>query len=228
MSSASSWPTLPALPDPATRAVLGSGLLEELSYALGGPFHFLLPDAFDGNLRAMRSVLEGAGVDGFVYFAKKANKATVWSERCAANGAGVDVASVGELRDALGGGVPGEHLVVTGPAKDGALLRLAVRQGALVAVDALDELDAVLTTGPAGPARPACRSATPTPRAGTPSSRSSRAGTTTRASRSPPVTSTRTTPRPPSPEHCGSCSARVPKGTAGAWPSCSRAPVSRC
>ncbi|MCW7983957.1 amino acid decarboxylase [Streptomyces platensis subsp. clarensis] len=155
VSGASSWPTLPALPDPATRAVLGSGLLEELSYALGGPFHFLLPDAFDSNLRAMRSVLEGADVDGFVYFAKKANKATVWSERCAANGAGVDVASAGELSDALGGGVPGEHLVVTGPAKDGALLRLAVRQGALVAVDALDELDAVLATVPAGTARPA-------------------------------------------------------------------------
>ncbi|QDN85779.1 alanine racemase [Streptomyces sp. RLB3-6] len=151
----SAGPSLPALPDPATDAVLGSGLLEELSYAFGGPFHFLLPDAFDANLRAMRAALDEAGVDGFVYFAKKANKAAVWVERAAAGGAGVDVASLGELREALGHGMRGEHLVVTGPAKDDLLLRLAVQQGALIAVDSLDELDALVTTVVSGRVRPA-------------------------------------------------------------------------
>ncbi|MBT2388358.1 Y4yA family PLP-dependent enzyme [Streptomyces sp. ISL-1] len=149
-------PTLPALPDAATDAVLASGLIEELSYAFGGPFHFLLPDAFDANLEAMRAALESAGVDGFVYFAKKANKAAVWIERCAAGGAGVDVASVGELREALGHGVRGENIVVTGPAKSEDLLRLAVRHGSLVAVDALDELDTIISAvlpGTVGPAR---------------------------------------------------------------------------
>ncbi|WP_240659996.1 hypothetical protein [Streptomyces sp. WAC 01529] len=149
---------LPALPDPAADAVLASGLVQELSYAFGGPFHFLLPDAFDANLRAMRGALEEAGVAGFVYYAKKANKAAVWVERCAAQGAGVDVASLGELREALGHGVPGEHLMVTGPAKAHDLLLLAVRQGALIAVDALDELDAVLALAGGegrGGARPA-------------------------------------------------------------------------
>ncbi|MET7896941.1 Y4yA family PLP-dependent enzyme [Streptomyces mirabilis] len=147
--------SLPALPDPATDAVLGSGLLEELSYAFGGPFHFLLPGAFDANLRAMRTALDEAGVDGFVYFAKKANKAAVWVERAAAGGAGVDVASLGELREALGHGMRGEHLVVTGPAKSNPLLRLAVQQGALIAVDSLDELDALVTTVASGRVRPA-------------------------------------------------------------------------
>nr|WP_097870423.1 Y4yA family PLP-dependent enzyme [Streptomyces sp. rh34] len=148
------WPTLPVPRDPATDAVLGSGLVEELSYAFGGPFHFLLPDAFDANLRAMRAALAEARVDGFVYYAKKANKAAVWIERCAARGAGVDVASVGELREALGHGVRGENIVVTGPAKGMELLRLAVRHGALIAVDALDELDALITTVPTATARP--------------------------------------------------------------------------
>ncbi|MET9038344.1 alanine racemase [Streptomyces mirabilis] len=151
----SAGPSLPALRDPATDAVLRSGLLEELSYAFGGPFHFLLPDAFDANLRAMRAALDEAGVDGFVYFAKKANKAAVWVERAAAGGAGVDVASLGELREALGHGMRGEHLVVTGPAKDDLLLRLAVQQGALIAVDSLDELDALVTTVVSGRVRPA-------------------------------------------------------------------------
>ncbi|MFE4054791.1 Y4yA family PLP-dependent enzyme [Streptomyces sp. NPDC059096] len=149
------WPRLPALPDAATDAVVASGLLPELAYAFGGPFHFLLPDAFTANLLAMQGALAAAGVNGFVHYAKKANKAAVFVERAAAHGAGIDVASASELREALGHGVRGEHLVVTGPAKDAALLRLAVTHGALIAVDALDELDAVLTSALAGRSRPA-------------------------------------------------------------------------
>ncbi|MFI5617955.1 Y4yA family PLP-dependent enzyme [Streptomyces sp. NPDC051567] len=148
-------PTLPALPDEATDRVLASGLLPELAHAFGGPFHFLLPDAFDASLRAAREALDAAGVDGFVYFAKKANKAAVFVERAAAGGAGVDVASVAELREALGHGVRGEHLVVTGPAKDRTLLHLAVQHGALIAVDALDELDTLITGVLTGGVRPA-------------------------------------------------------------------------
>ncbi|MFE7031309.1 Y4yA family PLP-dependent enzyme [Streptomyces sp. NPDC057621] len=148
-------PVLPALPDPATEALLAGGLLPELAHAFGGPFHFLLPDAFDTNLRSLYEALATAGVDGFVYFAKKANKAAVFAERAAALGAGVDVASVGELREALGHGVRGEDLMVTGPAKDPHLLRLAVQHGALIAVDALDELDAVITRAFGGRTRPA-------------------------------------------------------------------------
>ncbi|MFD4945304.1 Y4yA family PLP-dependent enzyme [Streptomyces sp. NPDC058409] len=148
-------PTLPVLPDAATEQVLASGLLPELAYAFGGPFHFLLPDAFDANLWDMQGALAAAGVDGFVYFAKKANKAALFVERAAAGGAGVDVASVAELREALGHGVRGEHLVVTGPAKDPALLHLAVQHGAPVAVDALDELDTLVTIALTGRIRPA-------------------------------------------------------------------------
>ncbi|MFD4726735.1 Y4yA family PLP-dependent enzyme [Streptomyces seoulensis] len=153
--STGNWPSLPVLPDAATDAVVDSGLLPELAHAFGGPFHFLLPDAFTANLRDMRETLNAAGVDGFVFYAKKANKAAVFVERAAAHGAGVDVASASELREALGHGVRGEHLVVTGPAKDPVLLRLAVTHRALIAVDALDELDAVITTALAGPVRPA-------------------------------------------------------------------------
>ncbi|MEV8408393.1 Y4yA family PLP-dependent enzyme, partial [Streptomyces niveus] len=136
-------------------AVLASGLLPELAYAFGGPFHFLLPDAFDANLAAMRRAPAEAGVDGFVYFAKKANKAAVFVERAAAAGAGVDVASAAELREALGHGVRGKHLVLTGPAKNPALLELAVRHGVLVAVDSPGELDALIGAVAHRPAVPA-------------------------------------------------------------------------
>ena len=119
----------------------------------------LLPERFDVNLAGFRSRGRADATSGCgVYFAKKANKAAMWVRRCAELGAGVDVASCGELRDALGHGVRGENLVVTGPAKSADLLRLAVLHGALLAVDALDELARLIdlvTRLPAapGPAR---------------------------------------------------------------------------
>jgi diaminopimelate decarboxylase len=60
--------------------------------------------------------------------------------RCAEFGAGADVASIGELRDALGHGVRGDNLVITGAAKSEKLLRLAILHGGLAAVDSEDEL----------------------------------------------------------------------------------------
>ncbi|MER5719047.1 alanine racemase [Streptomyces sp. NPDC002132] len=139
-----------ALPPHTTeesRALLappGSALLHELRHGLGGPYHLLFPQRFDANAAAFRRAFAEAGVDGRIYYAKKANKAAVFAERAAVAGLGVDVASHGELREALASGVRGTDLIVTGPAKDDHLLRVAVLHGALVAVDALDELDRVL------------------------------------------------------------------------------------
>ncbi|WP_063791460.1 alanine racemase [Streptomyces torulosus] len=139
-----------ALPSHTTeevRALLeppGSSLLHELGHGLGGPYHVLFPRRFDANAAAFRAAFASAGVDGRVYYAKKANKASVFVERAAVAGLGVDVASHGELREALAAGVRGTDLVITGPAKDDHLLRVSVLHGALIAVDALDELDRVL------------------------------------------------------------------------------------
>ncbi|WP_120054019.1 Y4yA family PLP-dependent enzyme [Streptomyces griseorubiginosus] len=140
-------PPLPAHPDPRLDAILSGPLPHELSHALGGPFHLLLPDRFEANAAAFTAVLAEFGVEGRVYYAKKANKAAAWIEQCALSGTGVDVASTGELRDALACGVRGENIVVTGPAKAEALLRVAVLQGCLIAVDALDELERVIAVG---------------------------------------------------------------------------------
>ncbi|MEY9991111.1 diaminopimelate decarboxylase [Streptomyces sp. V4I8] len=147
MTRTTAAPPLPAHPDPRLDAILAGPLPHELSYAIGGPFHLLLPDRFDANATAFGAVLDEFGVEGRVYYAKKANKAAAWIERCALSGTGVDVASSGELRDALGCGVRGEDIVVTGPAKADALLRVAVLQGCLIAVDALDELERVIEVG---------------------------------------------------------------------------------
>ncbi|OXY87772.1 amino acid decarboxylase [Streptomyces diastatochromogenes] len=141
----STLPTLPGRTTEAVRALLRpDSLLSELSYAFGGPYHVLFPELFDSNATAFRKAFAEAGVDGHVYYAKKANKAALFAERAAVLGLGVDVASHGELREALAAGVRGADLVVTGPAKADELLRVAVLHGALIAVDALDELDRLL------------------------------------------------------------------------------------
>jgi diaminopimelate decarboxylase len=144
-------PVLPAHTRPVVRDLLGGhrDLLHELSHGLCGPFHVLFPGEFAVNIAAFRAALTRHGVDGRVYYAKKANKAACWVERCADAGIGIDVASTGELRESLGHGVRGEDIVVTGPAKSDELLQLAVRHRCLVTVDSPDELGRLigLSTG---------------------------------------------------------------------------------
>ena len=143
VESAIAFPRLPAKIGSFIRAVLTDdhALLDELSHGFGGPFHLLFPDQFAANVEAFRAELSERGVDHRVFYAKKANKAACWVERCAAAGIGVDVASLGELREALSHGVAGPNIGVTGPAKVDDLLRLAILHGCLTAIDSLDELD---------------------------------------------------------------------------------------
>jgi diaminopimelate decarboxylase len=135
-------PTLPARLANWPHVVLTehADLLHELADAIASPYHVVLPEQFDTNLSAFRAALREYGVEGQVYFAKKANKAATWMRCCAELGAGVDVASRGEFQDALGHGVRGGKLVITGPAKSDELLRLSILHGSLVAIDTQDEL----------------------------------------------------------------------------------------
>ncbi|MEV6277950.1 hypothetical protein [Nocardia sp. NPDC051832] len=136
-----------ALPLPAHRDVWeqrvldDQHLLEDIAFAVGGPFHVMYPQRIARNIHGFREVFVDAGVDGAIYYGKKANKAGCVARVCAENGTGVDVSSAGELGAALAQGVRGSELMVTGPAKSDDLLWLAVRHGALIALDALDELE---------------------------------------------------------------------------------------
>jgi diaminopimelate decarboxylase len=119
-------------------------LLADIAHAVRGPFHVLYPARFVENLTAFSNALITTGVAGRVYFGKKANKSECWLSACAEGNAGVDVASAPELVHALGHGVRGEDLEVTGAAKSEELLWLAARHRCLIAVDALDELERVI------------------------------------------------------------------------------------
>ncbi|MFQ6392239.1 Y4yA family PLP-dependent enzyme [Nocardia sp. KC 131] len=146
---------MPALTDEWERRVLDDpNLLGDIAFAIGGPFHLMYPERVARNIDGFRAAFERAGVDGVIYYGKKANKAACVARTCAQQGAGVDISSVGELTSALAQGVRGGELMVTGPAKSDDLLWLAIRHGALIAVDSLDELDRLATIAtPAAHAR---------------------------------------------------------------------------
>lgn len=137
-------PVLPALKHRFVQRLLANHLplLRELADGLGSPLHLMLPKVFEENAAAFNERLRAAGVDGLVLYAKKANKARCLVERCAPLGLGVDAASVEELTQALGAGVSGRLIGVSGPAKHPALTRLAIRQDCLLAIDSLEELQA--------------------------------------------------------------------------------------
>lgn len=134
-------PALPARTDDWERRLLADpNLLGDIAFAIGGPFHVMYPSRVTVNINGFHRAFEQAGVDGMVYYGKKANKAACVARACAEHGAGVDVSSIGELNAALSQGIRGDDLMITGPAKSDDLLWLAVRHRALLAVDSLDEL----------------------------------------------------------------------------------------
>ncbi len=144
-------PPLTAHRDPwELRLLADDRLLADLALAIGGPFHVMFPDRVTANLWAYRAAFAEARVDGAIYYARKANKAACVITACARADAGVDVSSVGELRAALGGGIRGPELMITGPGKSDELLWLAARHGALIAIDAVDELDRLIALRPDG------------------------------------------------------------------------------
>lgn len=138
-------PALTAYRDPWEQRLLADDrLLGDLALAVGGPFHVMFPERVTANVAAYRAAMAEAGVDGAIYYARKANKAACVITACARADAGADVSSIGELRAALGGGIRGVDLMITGPAKSDELLWLATRHGALIAIDAVDELDRLI------------------------------------------------------------------------------------
>ncbi|MGY4099706.1 Y4yA family PLP-dependent enzyme [Nocardia sp. R16R-3T] len=134
-------PALPAHTDDWERRLLADpNLLGDIAFAIGGPFHVLYPARVTVNINGFQRAFGQAGVDGVIYYGKKANKAACVARACAEYGVGVDVSSIGELNAALSQGIRGDELMITGPAKSDDLLWLAVRHRALLAVDSLDEL----------------------------------------------------------------------------------------
>ncbi|WP_245568793.1 Y4yA family PLP-dependent enzyme [Nocardia concava] len=129
------------------RLLADPNLLRDIASHVAGPFHLLYPPRVAANIRAFQRVFLESGVEGDIYYGKKANKSPSVVRVCAETGAGVDVSSTGEFLSALRGGVRGMDLMVTGPAKSDQLLHLSANYGALIAIDDLDELARLTSLG---------------------------------------------------------------------------------
>ncbi|SDD39539.1 type III PLP-dependent enzyme domain-containing protein [Actinokineospora iranica] len=107
--------------------------------ALGSPLNLVAPRQIAENVARYRAVLGKHHLGGGVFFAHKANRSSALVRELAAGDAGVDVASLGELRHVLAAGFSGDRIMATGP-KDADFLWLAARVGAVVNADSREEL----------------------------------------------------------------------------------------
>lgn len=116
--------------------------VRELVEQYGSPLHLLDPGPMGEHANELLGAAAAAGVPARLFFARKANKSIALMRHALELGLGVDVASLGELRQALEAGASGEDLIVTAAVKPPALLQLAREVGARVALDHDQEIDA--------------------------------------------------------------------------------------
>lgn len=91
---------------------------------------------------ALAAALHGAGLDAHIHYAMKANDRLAVLRLFAAEGAGVDVVSEGELRRAREAGIPASAIVFSGVGKSERELRLALTEDiAQINVESAEELD---------------------------------------------------------------------------------------
>lgn len=133
----------PRVDPPLASLLTDRSFLHSLVDALGSPLNVLLPEVVARNTARFRAVYHRHHLTGRVYYAHKANRSGALVRRLAAEdpaAVGVDVASLEELRHALGCGFTGDRIMATGP-KDAEFLWLAARVGATVNLDSPGELE---------------------------------------------------------------------------------------
>ncbi|MDF2095606.1 diaminopimelate decarboxylase [Aquibaculum arenosum] len=105
--------------------------VEDIAAAVGTPFYLYSASAMQQAYRRFAGALQGAGLDALVCYAVKANPQLAVIATFAAEGAGADVVSEGELRRALAVGVPAEKIVFAGVGKTAGELALGLEAGIL-------------------------------------------------------------------------------------------------
>jgi diaminopimelate decarboxylase len=114
--------------------------LDAIAEAVGTPFYCYSTATLTRHFRVFADAFEG--LDTLVCFAVKANSNLAVIRTLAAQGAGADVVSGGELRRALAAGVPAEKIVFSGVGKTDAELTAALRAGVMqINVESEPELE---------------------------------------------------------------------------------------
>jgi len=119
--------------------------LSILPLSFGSPLNLLFPTCMTEATRSFVETLELHGVQGRVHYAHKPNKSKAFVKQAYADRIAIDVASKGELLDALEAGFTGEMIEATGP-KNREFLLLALQQRCSITIDSIDELELLLSS----------------------------------------------------------------------------------
>jgi len=120
---------------PALSAHALDGLLMEevplarIAREAGTPTWVYSANTLRRRFRALRAALDGAGLRASIHYAAKANDNQAVLRVLAAEGAGADIVSAGELRATLAAGIPAGATVFSGVGKQVEEIRLALREG---------------------------------------------------------------------------------------------------
>ncbi|MBC8766831.1 Y4yA family PLP-dependent enzyme [Arenibacter sp. BSSL-BM3] len=117
-----------------------SGLINELVEKYGSPINLHYIPSFRKNFIKYQEVFKDFGIEGQIYFARKANKSKILVKSAIESGIGVDTASYKELEQALALNGSGENLVLTAAIKNEDLMQLAIDNQIPIVIDNLDEL----------------------------------------------------------------------------------------
>lgn len=131
-------------PAVATFLAGNSGRMAAWVEQYGSPLHLIWPSELMRNVRTLKDILTEHQIDHAIFYGAKVNKSQALMAAALRSGAGVDVSSVYELRDAVRVGASGRDIVATGPAKSREFHEELVRLGALVSIDSPEELDDLL------------------------------------------------------------------------------------
>jgi diaminopimelate decarboxylase len=106
----------------------------------GTPLHIVFPQVLAENAAGFRAVLDEARLAHRIFYAHKVNRSRSLVRAAGRAGIGVDIASAGELDQALACGFPPAGIEATGPKGEALLRRLVALEGLVVNVDNLWEL----------------------------------------------------------------------------------------
>jgi diaminopimelate decarboxylase len=115
--------------DPLAGLMVEEVPLARLAARHGTPLWVISAGTLRRRYRALAAALAGAGLAASIHYAAKANDALAVLRLLAAEGAGADVVSVGELRAAEAAGIPPARIVYSGVGKTRAELAAALAGG---------------------------------------------------------------------------------------------------
>ena len=154
--SATTPAALPPIAGPAIERLIRSPqALIDMTRTYGSPLNVVLPHVLPENVERLRAVLRRHEVQYHLFYGAKVNKSPGLVRAAVGADIGVDVSSLGEMRDALRAGIDPARLCATGPAKTRVFHMALVANGALISVDSIEEfgdLEAVVRE--VDPARP--------------------------------------------------------------------------